>query len=366
MSKTIDRYIISQFLRKFLIFFASITLIVFFNSFILVLKESIQYPHNFIEIAQIISLKTASKISILITVSLFFSLLLTIAGFHKNNEFYIFQSAGIGGFKFLKILTPLLAIFIFVSFLNSLFFSPIYELQIDKIRSSVKGNVERVNIQDSQFTIIDNGRLFIFAEDLELLDNREVFGNIFFFEKDEFKNSILFSENGQKIIGNDNIFLSLNQGERIFFNKEESNYQVTNFDNLTINLSQYTKTEVTDKVYDYNLMSLNDLLLNLTSTQVKAEIYWRLIQPLSVFSVILLGFIPLTGSPRSNNLLVNSLSIASFFLFFTLLISIKSMIETDIFSLLLALTIANFIPLIVILKLIKKYAFNTLQTIRHI
>jgi len=365
MKKIIDKYFISQFFKKFFIFFTSIALIILFNSFLLIIKENTLYPLNFIEILQLISLQTVSKIPILISVSVFFGLLLTLINFFKNNELHIFQSSGIGKFGLLKILTPKILFLILVSLLFSVYLSPIFHSMVEDLRDSATGKLERMSIQNSRFMVFDDGKLFIFAEDVSMQENSENYSNIMFLKKDEIQNTIIFAEYGKKMTLNDSVFFLLSDGERIFFNKENMHYQITKFKDLTLNLSQFSKTPNSTNEYSNEAKGSMDLLQNLNSNKVKAEIYWRIIQPLSVFSIILLSLIPLFAEPRSNNLIVNFLSIVSFLLFFIFIIIIKSTIESDSLSFQYGLIISNFIPFLIILNSLKKYGYNTFQKTRN-
>mgnify|MGYP003991653663 FL=1 len=108
---------------KLLAFFLAISFIVFIvvfgNQFVLTVKESVEKGIPFQELLPIVSLNMLRAIPLIITLSIFLSIILSISQLYKNSEAVVMNSIGLGSKQFLVIIQPV----VFLVFLLMLVFT---------------------------------------------------------------------------------------------------------------------------------------------------------------------------------------------------------------------------------------------------
>ena len=93
--------IISRYLlRSLIVFFFAITfiivLIVFGNQFVLTVQESVSFGIPIKELMPLVGFNMLRDIPIILTLSLFLSIIITISQLYKNSEAVVMNSIGLG------------------------------------------------------------------------------------------------------------------------------------------------------------------------------------------------------------------------------------------------------------------------------
>ena len=120
--------LISKYLiRNLIIFFFGITfiiaLIVFGNQFVLTVQESVQHGIPIQELMPLVGLNMLRDIPIILTLSLFLSIIISISQLYKNSEAVVMNSIGIGDKSFISLIQPIIVFSFIIVFILEYFCS---------------------------------------------------------------------------------------------------------------------------------------------------------------------------------------------------------------------------------------------------
>ena len=147
--------IISRYLLKNLVFFLIsiffiIALIVFGNQFVLTVQESIEYGIPIQELMPIIGFNMLRDLPIILSLSFFLSIIISISQLYKNSEAIVMNSIGMGDKSFINLIKPIV-IFLFIL----VFFLTIYAVPWAKQQKSY---AEDETVNASEFSFIIEGK----------------------------------------------------------------------------------------------------------------------------------------------------------------------------------------------------------------
>ncbi len=147
--------IISRYLlRNLIVFFLAITfiigLIVFGNQFVLTTQESLSFGIPIKELMPLVGFNMLRDIPIILTLSLFLSIIITISQLYKNSEAVVMNSIGLGDREFMNLIKPIIFFTFIIIFYLTIFAVPWAKQQ--------KSYTEDETVNASEFSIITEGK----------------------------------------------------------------------------------------------------------------------------------------------------------------------------------------------------------------
>lgn len=357
--RVLSKYINKQVALYFSFVFITIISFIALNQFFLVFKESLNTPFLLKEILFVVSLKTLSDLSLVLVISLYIGIIITLANFDRNSESVIFSSVGIGFSKLIALASPVISIFFVLTAAVSLFLSPFLNLNVEKLRSEALNDYERIKFTEASFQYLNNKNSILFIEKIHTdhFLNEETYTNLFLYskDKDSGKIDVILAPLGKKTILNNTYYLNLIKGKKYQFDTDFLNYQIDKFDNLSINLNTYSRRkEFFDKI---SFASTYELFSKNRNMNESAELFWRVIMPfslafLSTFALLLKN--SSVRSSRGKNIFIGFCAIT---IYFSLILFMKSELANNVFSFyeaLLISVISSFF-LLILFRFLKKY-----------
>ncbi len=225
---------------------------------------------------------------VILSLTLFLAVLLTLTRWHRDSEMVIWFSAGVGLNKWIRpILTFALPVLVVISAL-SFMVMPWAVAKVEDYRVQLKSRDDLSSINPGVFKESNNGERIYFIESFDELGN--VVKNIFVQTTQHKKIGVIVASQGsRKKSENGDDFLVMEKGRRYEGKPNTAEVSTTEFGRYAIRVE--TK-EVARKPDDTNAKSTRQLL-NTESPSDKAELQWRLAIPVSAFILVLLA-IPLS------------------------------------------------------------------------
>ena len=167
--------LISKYLiRNLSIFFFGITfviaLIVFGNQFVLTVQESVQHGIPIQELMPLVGLNMLRDIPIILTLSLFLSIIISISQLYKNSEAVVMNSIGIGDKSFISSIQPIIVFSFIIVFILSIFAVPWAKQQKNIAEDKTLNASEFSFITEGKFETFKNGDIVFYASESENID----------------------------------------------------------------------------------------------------------------------------------------------------------------------------------------------------
>lgn len=238
----------------------------------------------------------------MLSLTLFLAVLLTLSRWHRDSEMVVWFSAGQGLSNWIRpVLTFGLPIIIVIAFL-SLFVTPWATNKGAEFRDQLKSRDELSSISPGVFKESRQADRVFFVESFDELGN--IVKNIFVQSTQHQKLGIVVAARGHRETAenNDN-FLVMQNGRRYEGTPNTAEYSITEFERYAIRIQPAEVHQQPPNTQSRSSMEL----LNEHSLDSNAELQWRMAIPISAFVLILLA-IPLSfvdpRSGRSSNLML--------------------------------------------------------------
>lgn len=238
----------------------------------------------------------------MLSLTLFLAVLLTLSRWHRDSEMVVWFSAGQGLSNWIRpVLTFGMPIIIVIAFL-SLFVTPWATNKGAEFRDQLKSRDELSSISPGVFKESRQADRVFFVESFDELGN--IVKNIFVQSIQHQKLGIIVAARGHRETAenNDN-FLVMQNGRRYEGTPNTAEYSITEFERYAIRIQPAEVQQPPPNTHSRSSMEL----LNEHSLDSNAELQWRMAIPISAFVLILLA-IPLSfvdpRSGRSANLML--------------------------------------------------------------
>ena len=171
--------IISRYLLKNLgVFFVSIFiilgLIVFGNQFVLTTSKSIEHGIPLQELMPIVVFNMLRDLPIILSLSFFLSIIISISQLYKTSEALVLNSIGIGDKNFMNNIKPLVFfLFVFV-FILSMYAVPWAKQQKSYTEDETLNASEFSFITEGKFESFKNGEIVFYASESSMIDDAEI------------------------------------------------------------------------------------------------------------------------------------------------------------------------------------------------
>lgn len=331
----IAKYIMRNLVAYFCVITFIIGLVVFGNQFVLTVQESIDRGIPFQELMPLISFNMIRDVPVILVLSIFLAVIITISQLYKNSEAIVMNSIGLGDKAFLSVIKPLaIILFLFVLFLTA-YAVPWAKQQKSAAEEETKNASEFSFITEGKFESFKNGDIVFYASESTSIDVGGVqnMEEIFIYASENGNPVIVLASDAKKYIDpkSKSIYLRLRDGVRYQGLPSSENINILNFDSYDLEIvsgevqkSIATFTEIEEKT-TLDLLKQGGLL-------AIAELQWRLSLPLSILILVVFAVYLGKTSPRGGKGVNILIGIFVFMLYNNGLLIAKSSIENGLLS----------------------------------
>ena len=328
----ISRYI----LRNLIVFFLAITfiigLIVFGNQFVLTTQESLSFGIPIKELMPLVGFNMLRDIPIILTLSLFLSIIITISQLYKNSEAVVMNSIGLGDRDFINLIKPIVFVSFIIVFYLTIFAVP-WAKQQKRIAEDVTVNASEFSfITEGKFESFKNGEIVFYASESNITDTvgEQNMEEIFIYALDKGKPVIVLASEANKYTNaeTESIYLRLKNGIRYEGLPGNENINILNFEKYDLEI---VSGDIQKSISNFSeIEEKNSIdLLREGGVKANAEIQWRISQPISVLILSIFGIFLGKSSPRTGKGINLIIGIVVFMLYNNALLVAKSSIESS-------------------------------------
>ena len=328
----ISRYI----LRNLIVFFLAITfiigLIVFGNQFVLTTQESLSFGIPIKELMPLVGFNMLRDIPIILTLSLFLSIIITISQLYKNSEAVVMNSIGLGDRDFINLIKPIVFVSFIIVFYLTIFAVP-WAKQQKRIAEDVTVNASEFSfITEGKFESFKNGEIVFYASESNITDTvgEQNMEEIFIYALDKGKPVIVLASEANKYTNaeTESIYLRLKNGIRYEGLPGSENINILNFEQYDLEIVSGDIQKSISNFSEIEEKNTIDLLRE-GGVKANAEIQWRISQPISVLILSIFGIFLGKSSPRTGKGINLIIGIVVFMLYNNALLVAKSSIESS-------------------------------------
>jgi lipopolysaccharide export system permease protein len=296
----------------------------------LTVQESIEHGIPIQELMPIIGFNMLRDLPVILSLSFFLSIIISISQLYKSSEAVVMNSIGMGDKNFIHLIQPaVLSLFLFV-FLLTIYAVPWAKQQKSIAEDETVNASEFSFITEGKFESFKNGEIVFYASESSLVDNageqnmEEIF---IYLSKNDSPIVVLASEATKYTDSkNESIYLRLKDGVRYEGLPGNQNVNILDFENYDLEIvsgevqkSLSNSTEIEEK-------SSIDLLLE-GGLLANAEMQWRLSQPISILILSIIGVLLGKTSPRTGKGVNLLFGVIIFMLYNNTLLVAKNSIE---------------------------------------
>ena len=362
----IARYIRRNLVTLFFAIFFIIGLFVFGNRIVLTVQESFEQGIPFQELIPLISFNMIRDVTLIITLSFFLAIILSISQLYKNSEAIVMNSLGLGDKHFVVFIQPtVLLTFIIITFLT-IYAVPWAKQQKNIVEEETKNASEFSFITEGEFEEFKQGDIVFYASESKTLDTlgEQNMEEIFIYSTNEEKPMIVLASEARKYIDprTNSTYLRLKDGIRYQGITSDENISILNFDlyDLEIVSGELQKT----LAFYTTIEGKSTLeLIREGGSYANAELQWRLSQPITVLILSFFGIFLGKTSPRGGKGVNLLIGIVVFMLYNNGLLVAKRAIELGQINL---LTGFLGVHLLVLMLLILLYQFRNGKIAKYI
>ena len=326
---------IAKYIRRNLVtlFFAIIFiigLVVFGNQFVMIVQESVERGIPLQELMPLVSFNMIRDLSLILSLSLFLAIILTISQLYKNSEAVVMNSLGLSDKHFIVFIQPLVLLSFVIIFFLTIYAVPWAMQQKNIMEEETKNASEFSFITAGEFEVFKQGKIVFYASESKPLDTIEGqnMEEIFIYAFDNEKPVILLASEAKKYIDSESesTYLRLKDGVRYQGIPGNENINILNFDWYDLEI---VSGELQKSIVIYTKIegkSTLDLVKE-GGRYANAELQWRLSQPITVLILSVIGVFLGKTSPRGGKGVNLLIGIIVFMLYYNGLLVAKSAIE---------------------------------------
>jgi len=349
--------IISRYLlRSLIVFFFAITfiivLIVFGNQFVLTVQESVSFGIPIKELMPLVGFNMLRDIPIILTLSLFLSIIITISQLYKNSEAVVMNSIGLGDKNFMNLIKPIVFITFIIIFYLTIFAVPWAKQQKSYAEDETVNASEFSFITEGKFESFKNGEIVFYASESKVNDivGEQNMEEIFIYALDNESPVIVLASEAKKYTDakSNSIYLRLQNGTRYVGLPGDENIKIINFEKYDLEIVSGDVQKSISNFSEIEEKNTIDLLRE-GGVKANAEIQWRISQPISVLILSIFGVFLGKSSPRTGKGINLIIGIVIFMLYNNALLIAKSAIESGQLSPLIGMWSIHFLLLLILI-----------------
>ena len=351
----IARYIRRNLVTLFFAIFFIIGLVLFGNQFVLMVQESVERGIPLQELMPLVSFNMIRDVSLILSLSLFLAIILTISQLYKNSEAVVMNSLGLNDKHFIFFIQPLVILSFIIIFFLTIYAVP-WANQQKNIREEETNNASEFSfITEGEFEVFKQGEIVFYASESKSLNTiigEQNMEEIFIYAFDNEKPVIVLASKATKYIDSisDSIYLRLKDGVRYQGIPSKDNINILNFDLYDLEI---VSGELQNSVAIYTEIegkSTLDLIKD-GGRYANAELQWRLSQPLTVLILSVIGVFLGKVSPRRGQGINLLIGVIVFMLYYNGLLAAKSALELGRMDPIIGLWGVHFLMLVFLLLL---------------
>ena len=327
----ISRYLLKSLVVFFLAIFFIIGLIVFGNQFVLTVQESVEHGIPIQELMPIVGFNMLRDLPIILSLSFFLSIIISISQFYKNSEAVVMNSFGMGDKSFIHLIQPVVVFLFLLVFTLTIYAVPWAKQQKSFAEEETVNASEFSFISEGKFESFKNGEIVFYASESSQIDEagEQNMEEIFIYVSNETSPIVVLASEATKYTDSDNesIYLRLKDGVRYEGLPGDENVNILDFDRYDLEIvsgevqkSLSNFSEIEEKTSIELLMEGGNL--------ANAEIQWRLSQPISILILSFIGVLLAKTSPRTGKGVNLLFGIIIFMLYNNGLLVAKNSIES--------------------------------------
>ena len=324
-----SRYLQYNLIVIFLAIFFIIGLILFGNQFVSTAQKSFEHGVPLQELMPIIGFKMLRDLPIILSLSFFLAIIISISQLYKNSEAVVMNSFGIGEKNFMNLIKPLTILtFILISIL-SMYAVPWAQSQ-KSLTEDVTVNASDFSfISEGRFESFKNGEIVFYASESSVVNvgGEQNMEEIFIYSSNEDNPIIVLASEAVKYTDsiNKSIYLRLKDGIRYEGLPGDENINILGFEKYDLEIVSGEIQKSISNSSEIEEKSSVDLIL-LGGPIANAEFQWRLSQPISILILSIIGVILGKTSPRTGKGLNVLLGVIIFMLYNNVLLVAKNSI----------------------------------------
>ncbi len=354
----IAKYILRNLVTLFLAIIFILGLVVFGNQFVLMVQESIERSIPIQELMPLVSFNMIRDVPLILTLSLFLAIIITISRLYKNSEAIVMNSMGLGDKHFIVFIQPLVLASFLIIFFLTIYAVPWAKQQKNIMEEETKNASEFSFITEGKFEQFKQGEIVFYASESE---TKNVIGEqnmeeIFIFAADNENPVIVLASEAIKYTDPESksTYLRLKDGVRYQGVPNKENVKILDFNQYDLEIISgelqksvaiYTKIEGKSTL---DLIKEGGLLAN-------SELQWRISQPITVLILSVMGVFLGKSSPRSGKGVNLLIGVVVFMIYYNCLLVAKGAIELGQIDSIIGLWAVH---LLMILLLILLYKFR--------
>ena len=366
LNSRIARYIRRNLVILFFAIFFILGLVIFGNRMVLTFQASFERGIPLQELMPLVSFNMIRDLTLILTLSLFLAIILSISQLYKNSEAIVMNSIGVSDKHFIVFIQPIvLLIFVIIFFLTT--YTVPWAKQQKNIEEEESKNASEFSfITEGEFKEYKQGDIIFYASESKTLDTvgEQNMEEIFIYAFNKGKPVIVLASEAKKYTDSisNSIYLRLKNGVRYEGIPSDENIYINNFDlydmeivsgELQKSLDIYTKIEGKSTL---DLIKEGGLYAN-------AELQWRLSQPVMVLILSVFGVFLGKTSPRGGKGVNLLIGIIVFMLYNNALLIAKSAIELSQINPVIGLWVVH---LLVLMFLFLLYQFRIGKIAKYI
>ena len=267
-------------------------------------------------IYKIVILRFPDFITLLLPLSFFLGVVITMSRLYSDREIYGFFTGGLSEIDFLKYLLPQSLLFFFLTLLLSIYVAP-YTKELSKEMISLDSLQEQFeSIKPNQVFPLKNNEGFVFIKDKQ----ESVFDEVVLYITNEDYSSIVVADQLSYDDLNSIVNLNFKNGSMYQGLFEEGSSVVSTFKNLKIPVST-EENSVTGlsfaRLFDYSARS------------TKSQMQWNISIPITIFILLIIGINLSKVEPRQGRLSVLLPAIFVYILYLSLLILARESFDNN-------------------------------------
>ena len=327
----ISKYLLKSLIVFFLAIFFIIGLIIFGNQFVLTVQESVEHGIPIQELMPIIGFNMLRDLPVILSLSFFLSIIISISQLYKSSEAVVMNSIGIGDRIFSHLIQPVVMLLFLL-----VFFLTIYAVPWAKQQKSIAED-ETVNasefsfITEGKFESFKNGEIVFYASESSSVDNagEQNMEEIFIYLSKSDSPIVVLASEATKYTdsNNESIYLRLKDGVRYEGLPGDENVNILNFDKYDLEIVSGEVQKTLSSFSEIEEKTSIDLLLD-GGLLANAEIQWRLSQPISILILSIIGVLLGKTSPRTGKGVNLLFGVIIFMLYNNTLLVAKNSIES--------------------------------------
>ncbi len=348
----ISRYLLSNLIVFFFAITFIIGLIVFGNQFVLTARESISFGIPIKELMPLVGFNMLRDIPIILTLSLFLSIIITISQLYKNSEAVVMNSIGLGDKNFMNLIKPIVFFTFIIIFYLTIFAVPWAKQQKSSAEDETVNASEFSFITEGRFESFKNGEIVFYASESKV---NEIVGEqnmeeIFIYALDNENPVIVLASEARKYTDarNDSIYLQLKNGTRYEGLPSDGNINILNFEKYDLEIVSGDVQKSISSFSEIEEKNTIDLLRE-GGLKANAEVQWRISQPISVLILSIFGVFLGKSSPRTGKGINLIVGVVVFMLYNNALLVAKNAIESGQLSPLIGMWSIHLLLLLILI-----------------